>query len=41
MINHFLFQNGFRPNVLVHMYAVHGFITKLNDNSLTTIEDGS
>ena len=23
------------------MYAVHGFITKLNDNSLTTIEDGS
>ncbi|MCT7568048.1 membrane protein insertase YidC [Aliarcobacter butzleri] len=37
----FFVSNGFRPNVLVDMYAVHGFITKLNDNSLTTIEDGS
>lgn len=36
----FFITNGFRPNVLADMYAVHGFIAKLNDNSLTTIEDG-
>ena len=36
----FFITNGFRPNVLADMYAVHGFITKLNDNSLKTIEDG-
>ncbi|MBP9490750.1 MAG: membrane protein insertase YidC [Aliarcobacter sp.] len=36
----FFITNGFRPNVLADMYAVHGFITKLNDNTLTTIEDG-
>ena len=36
----FFITNGFRPNVLADMYAVHGFISKLNDNSLKTIEDG-
>ena len=36
----FFITNGFRPNVLADMSAVHGFITKLNDNTLTTIEDG-
>jgi YidC/Oxa1 family membrane protein insertase len=36
----FFITNGFRPNVLADMYAVHGFITKLNDNTLKTIEDG-
>ncbi len=37
----FFITNGFRPNVLADMYAVHGLITKLNDNTLSTIEDGS
>jgi YidC/Oxa1 family membrane protein insertase len=37
----FFITNGFRPNVLADMYAVHGFISKLNDNTLKTIEDGS
>ncbi|RXI33268.1 membrane protein insertase YidC [Arcobacter defluvii] len=36
----FFISNGFRPNVLADMYAVHGFISKLNDNTLKTIEDG-
>jgi YidC/Oxa1 family membrane protein insertase len=36
----FFITNGFRPNVLADMYAVHGAIVKLNDNSLKTIEDG-
>ena len=36
----FFITNGFRPNVLADMYAVHGFITKMNDNTLRTIEDG-
>ncbi|RXI35924.1 membrane protein insertase YidC [Arcobacter aquimarinus] len=36
----FFITNGFRPNVLADMYALHGLITKLNDNTLTTIEDG-
>lgn len=36
----FFITNGFRPNVLADMYAVHGFISKLNDNSLKTIADG-
>ncbi len=36
----FFITNGFRPNVLADMYAVHGFIGKLNDNTLKTIEDG-
>ena len=36
----FFITNGFRPNVLADMYAVHGVITKLNDNTLKTIEDG-
>ena len=36
----FFITNGFRPNVLADMYAVHGFIAKLNDNTLRTIEDG-
>ena len=36
----FFITNGFRPNVLADMYAVHGFITKLNDSTLKTIEDG-
>jgi YidC/Oxa1 family membrane protein insertase len=30
----FFISNGFRPNVLADMYAVHGFISKLNDNTL-------
>lgn len=37
----FFITNGFRPNVLADMYAVHGFITKLNDSTLKTIEDGN
>lgn len=37
----FFITNGFRPNVLADMYAVHGFISKLNDNTLKTIEDGN
>ncbi|MDD2888548.1 MAG: membrane protein insertase YidC [Aliarcobacter sp.] len=37
----FFITNGFRPNVLADMYAVHGFISKLNDSSLKTIEDGN
>ena len=36
----FFITNGFRPNVLADMYAVHGFISKLNDSTLKTIEDG-
>ena len=36
----FFITNGFRPNVLADMYAVHGFIAKLNDDTLDTIEDG-
>ncbi len=36
----FFITNGFRPNVLADMYAVHGFISKLNDNTLKTIQDG-
>ena len=36
----FFITNGFRPNVLADMYAVHGFIAKLNDETLDTIEDG-
>ena len=36
----FFITNGFRPNVLADMYAVHGFIAKLNDGTLVTIEDG-
>ncbi len=36
----FFITNGFRPNVLADMYAVHGSIIKLNDNTLTTVEDG-
>jgi len=37
----FFITNGFRPNVLADMYAVHGLISKLNDSTLKTIEDGS
>ena len=37
----FFITNGFRPNVLADMYAVHGSISKLNDNTLKTIEDGN
>ena len=36
----FFITNGYRPNVLADMYAVHGFIAKLNDSTLDTIEDG-
>ncbi len=36
----FFITNGFRPNVLADMYAVHGAISKLNDSTLKTIEDG-
>ena len=35
----FFITNGFRPDVIADMYAVHGFIGKLNDGSLETIED--
>jgi len=36
----FFMTTGFRPNVLVDMYADHGAILKLNDGSLKTILDG-
>ncbi|MGM0518673.1 MAG: membrane protein insertase YidC [Campylobacterota bacterium] len=36
----FFITNGFRPNVLADMYADHGVMVKLNDNTLTIIEDG-
>ena len=36
----FFITNGFRPNVIADMYAVHGFMAKLNDGTLKTIEDG-
>ncbi|MFA9374277.1 MAG: membrane protein insertase YidC [Poseidonibacter sp.] len=36
----FFITNGFRPNVLADMYAVHGLMGKLADGTLTTIEDG-
>ena len=36
----FFITNGFRPNVLADMYAVHGIMAKLNDGTLNTIEDG-
>jgi len=36
----FFITNGFRPNVLADMYAVHGLIVKLNDGTLSTVEDG-
>ncbi|QKF73863.1 membrane protein insertase, YidC/Oxa1 family [Aliarcobacter faecis] len=35
----FFITNGFRPDVIADMYAVHGFMTKLNDGTLKTIED--
>lgn len=37
----FFITNGYRPNVVVDMYAVHGFMAKLNDDTLKTIEDGN
>ncbi len=36
----FFITNGFRPNVLADMYADHGAMVKLNDETLTIIEDG-
>lgn len=36
----FFITNGFRPNVLADMYAVHGAIIKQQDDTLLTIEDG-
>ena len=36
----FFITNGFRPNVLADMYAVHGFMAKLADGTLETIADG-
>lgn len=36
----FFVTNGFRPNVLADMYADHGAMVKLNDGTLTIIEDG-
>ena len=36
----FFITNGFRPNVLADMYADHGAMAKLNDGTLTIIEDG-
>ncbi|WP_418185279.1 membrane protein insertase YidC [Aliarcobacter vitoriensis] len=35
----FFITNGFRPDVIADMYAVHGFMAKLNDDSLEVIED--
>ncbi|WP_419769297.1 MAG: membrane protein insertase YidC [Candidatus Marinarcus sp.] len=35
----FFMTTGFRPNVLVDMYADHGALLKLNDGSLTTFLD--
>ena len=36
----FFITNGFRPNVLADMYADHGAMVKMNDGTLTIIEDG-
>ena len=36
----FFITNGFRPNVLADMYTDHGVMAKLNDGTLTIIEDG-
>jgi len=36
----FFITNGFRPNVLADMYAVHGLMAKKADGTLETIEDG-
>lgn len=36
----FFLTTGFRPNVLADMYADHGALLKLNDESLTTLLDG-
>ncbi len=36
----FFITNGYRPNVLADMYAVHGLILKKLDGTLETIEDG-
>jgi YidC/Oxa1 family membrane protein insertase len=36
----FFITNGFRPNVLADMYAVHGIMTQFADGTLNTIEDG-
>ncbi|NLN13110.1 MAG: membrane protein insertase YidC [Arcobacter skirrowii] len=36
----FFITNGFRPDVIADMYAVHGFMGKLADDTLETIEDG-
>ena len=35
----FFVTPGFRPNVLVDMYADHGALLKLSDNTLTIVED--
>lgn len=35
----FFVTPGFRPNVLADMYADHGALLKLNDNTLTIVED--
>lgn len=35
----YFISSGFRPNVLVDMYADHGALLKLNDNTLTIVED--
>ncbi len=36
----FFITNGFRPNILVDMYADHGAILKLTDNTLKLVLDG-
>ena len=36
----FFITTGFRPNVLVDMYADHGALLALNDGTLNIIEDG-
>ncbi len=36
----FFITNGYRPNVLADLYAVHGMLVKKLDGTLETIEDG-
>lgn len=35
----YFISSGFRPNVLVDMYADHGALLKMNDGTLTIVED--
>jgi YidC/Oxa1 family membrane protein insertase len=38
--DHFFITAGFRPDVIADMYADHGVLMKLNDNTLNIVEDG-